>query len=101
MDKLTSDLFLRITKLESIGFAWRVGQDWKDFFARLKDYKDRHGTCDFPKSEDARLAAWIDSQRVSYKYRELSKVRCLDSCLAGSHFRSNLSLFNAILNRSV
>lgn len=69
--------FSRVAKLELIGFSWRVGQDWKDFYQRLRDYRDRHGNCDFPKQEDARLAAWIDSQRVSYKYRELSKVRTL------------------------
>ena len=85
-------LSFRIARLESIGFAWRVGQDWTDFFARLKDYKDHHGTCEFPKEHDARLAAWIDSQRVSYRYRELSKVKCI-FFMASWHALISSSLF--------
>ncbi|EJK76883.1 hypothetical protein THAOC_01327, partial [Thalassiosira oceanica] len=43
----------RIARLEGIGFAWDpLEQEWSDRLDKLTSYKDAHGDCNVPQSQD-------------------------------------------------
>ena len=60
----------RKRRLDSVGFVWNPRQAfWEDMFARLKDYKIKHGDCNVSSNHaDKLLACWVRHQR-SKKYR--------------------------------
>ena len=60
----------RRRRLDSVGFVWNPRQaHWEDMFARLRDYRIKHGDCDVSsRHPDNLLACWVVCQR-SKKYR--------------------------------
>ncbi|CAB9497252.1 helicase [Seminavis robusta] len=63
----------RVAKLDSIGFVWRIGISWNDYLVRLKNHKDTTGT--FDNIADPKLLEWVECQRISKYWKELSKER--------------------------
>jgi hypothetical protein len=59
----------RIRKLDSIGFAWSLRDDWQKHYKELKEYKRKHGHCNVPAryKENRRLGIWVSAQRQQYK----------------------------------
>ena len=68
----------RISKLDSIGFAWEVGNTgggltndelWEGRFEELKDYRKEYGNCNVPKEyqDNKQLGYWVSRQRQQYK----------------------------------
>ena len=60
----------RKRRLDSIGFVWDPRQArWEEMFARLRDYRSKHGDCNVsPSHADKLLACWVIHQR-SKKHR--------------------------------
>merc|ERR1719273_788437 len=64
----------RIQHLENIGFEWSLeylkDDAWYKRYEELKEYKDREGHCNVPRSfnENKGLAEWVKTQRKQYKY---------------------------------
>jgi hypothetical protein len=70
-DKLSLDKY---NKLNELGFNWIFKPDlWDNHIAILKQYKEKHGHCEVPKSTDKLLARWISYLRKikksNLKYR--------------------------------
>jgi hypothetical protein len=63
-----------IQHLEDIGFNWDKHKiNWQERFAKLKEYKEVHGTCNVPTDwPDRKLVNWVNTQRTKYKKGELS-----------------------------
>jgi hypothetical protein len=64
----------RIARLEAAGFEWRVSPGlsnvqrvpWTEMFARLKAWKEQHGSVRGPsRSGGKRLGAWVTQQRMA------------------------------------
>jgi len=92
----------RIARLDSIGFAWRVGKDpsalsqrqkgWKRRFEEFKQYLHDHGGC-YPattKGKATSLGVWMMTQRTQYRKEEKSALKqwqiqmhflCLRNCV--------------------
>ena len=67
--KLDND---RISRLESIGFVWKViemdnHQLWMARFEELKRYKKTNGHCNVPVRNAGGLGGWVRMQRHNYK----------------------------------
>lgn len=82
----------RITKLEALGFVWRLRDpavertvtSWDDMLAKLQAYKIWNGHCNVPGRRykaDPSLGIWVESQRSRYKQEKLSpeKIQKLES----------------------
>jgi len=67
----------RVDRLEQIGFVWNLLVEWDDMFQRLVDYKNECKTINVPKSykADPKLAIWVDTQRTTYRKKELTSDR--------------------------
>jgi hypothetical protein len=69
--KATHMTTLRIKKLESLDFEWRVCLiSWEDRLGELADYRVKHGHCNVPKSyssKNTNLGEWIKTQRTQYR----------------------------------
>ena len=62
----------RLSRLESIGFEWKVknkmkryyDKQWDAMFQTLLDFKKKYGHCNVPKRfpENARLGTWVHTQ---------------------------------------
>lgn len=68
---------VRLKRLESIGFEWKVkhkmkryyDKQWGQMFRRLLDYKEANGHCMVPKRypPDVKLGTWVHTQRIQYR----------------------------------
>eukprot|EP00934_Nitzschia_sp_Nitz4_P002473 Nitzschia sp. Nitz4//scaffold157_size52427//4041//8789//NITZ4_006836-RA/size52427-processed-gene-0.74-mRNA-1//-1//CDS//3329537443//2463//frame0 len=58
----------RIAKLNSIGFKWRLLNDWNSNFERLKAYQAQHGHLKFARDDPSTssLASWYKSQKTRW-----------------------------------
>jgi hypothetical protein len=69
----------RIQELESEGFEWKPPRGsltpWEDRLSELADYSKIHGHCNVPisYSENAKLGAWVGTQRTQYSYHVKGK----------------------------
>ncbi|KDU80239.1 restriction endonuclease family protein [Chlamydia muridarum] len=73
--KLSED---RITKLEEIGFIWKVFEGaWEENFLELQRFQEEHGHCRVPSRypENPQLASWVHVQRRCFKAGKLSEDR--------------------------
>lgn len=68
----------RISKLEALGFAWRVRRgprmptgsvppSWEQRLEALKEFRNEHGHCLVTCSHDKRLYRWVKTQRRGYR----------------------------------
>ena len=62
----------KVLALESIGFTWakRKGDaSWRFKYHELKDFAEKHGTCDVPTkyAPNPALGRWVSTQRSEYK----------------------------------
>ncbi|HDY67604.1 MAG TPA: hypothetical protein ENH85_07425, partial [Candidatus Scalindua sp.] len=78
--KLSNDC---IKHLEDIGFVWDpLVSQWKEMFALLKEYKDKHGNYNVPQkwTGNRQLGSWVSSQRAYYRDKKLSndKIKHLE-----------------------
>ena len=65
---------MRVAKLNSIGFEWRIRTKRSDRLAELKTFKTAHGHCRVPRSGDAAnpgLAQWIRLRRFLHRVGRL------------------------------
>jgi hypothetical protein len=56
----------RQKRLEEIGFEWAMFATWEEMYARLKQFKNREGHCNVPRSheeDEANLGPWVSQQR--------------------------------------
>lgn len=77
----------RISRLESIGFEWKVkhkmkryyDKQWDQMFERLLKFKEENGHCMVPKRypPDLKLGTWVHTQRIQYR-KLMSGVKCSD-----------------------
>lgn len=60
-------------------------QTWNEYYLRLAAYKEKYGDCLVPKKfeEDAKLASWVENQRVLYN-RDYKPRSSLSSTVAAS-----------------
>ena len=61
----------RIEQLDSIGFAWKLENQWEQSFHRAEAYAQAHGDLnvarDYRCEDGYLLGVWIDKQRNAYK----------------------------------
>jgi hypothetical protein len=72
----------RRERLESIGFVWFPFDDrWEDMFAKLKEYRRKHGDCLVPSQykEDPSLGLWVMVQRRRHEHLTSEQISRLDS----------------------
>ncbi|VEU40454.1 unnamed protein product [Pseudo-nitzschia multistriata] len=66
----------RIGLLNQIGFVWngdqRGDEGWENMYQRLVEYKQKHGTTQVPRNNNAdpKLGNWVQSQRRSCKRKD-------------------------------
>jgi hypothetical protein len=55
----------RIQELERLGFKWRLACStaWEDRLKEFADYRKIHGHCSVSRSDDPKLAKWVERQR--------------------------------------
>jgi hypothetical protein len=68
---------VRLRRLESIGFEWKVkhkmkryyDKQWDQMFGRLLAFKEANGHCMVPKRypPDMKLGTWVHTQRIQYR----------------------------------
>ena len=78
-DKLDSD---RKGRLESVGFVWNaIDQQWENMFAKLKEYRQKHGDClvPFNYKHDPSLGRWVAKQRLRHDKLDSDRKGRLDS----------------------
>lgn len=73
-----------VSKLEGIGFEWRVLlDDWDESFEKLKFFRNKNKSCTVNEISrtDKKLANWASSQRINYSKGTLSPghIRKLES----------------------
>ena len=73
---------VRIRRLNSIGFVWRIGKDyvrvpWKEMYRRLVAYKKKHKNTTVPQkyAVNPQLGIWVSHQRTNYSSKQLSTER--------------------------
>eukprot|EP00980_Cylindrotheca_fusiformis_P003752 scaffold833_cov92-Cylindrotheca_fusiformis.AAC.6 len=65
----------RISKLEDLGFAWKIREadkvPWDLRISELKQYIELHGDCNVPYhySKNKALGKWVSRQREFYKFK--------------------------------
>jgi hypothetical protein len=76
--------------LDKIGFVWRIDPtdgnsslghqaQWDVMFDRLAKYEEVHGHCEVPQTyADAELATWVNTQRVTRRLIDTSRVHRLN-----------------------
>lgn len=67
----------RLSRLESIGFEWKVknkmkryyDKQWDSMFQQLLDFKQRYGHVNVPKRypDNIKLGTWVHTQRIQYR----------------------------------
>jgi hypothetical protein len=64
---------VRIRRLNSIGFVWKISVPWMAMYQRLVAYKKKHKSTNIPKGyqADPSLGNWVNTQRKSYNKKEL------------------------------
>mmetsp|Transcript_24738 Transcript_24738/g.54292 ORF Transcript_24738/g.54292 Transcript_24738/m.54292 type:complete len:194 (-) Transcript_24738:587-1168(-) len=71
----------RVSRLESIGFAWscRKNVSWESMFRLLLEYKAQHGNTLVPRNYDKspRLGNWVNEQRCLHARKQLLSNRVL------------------------
>ena len=68
----------RERRLEEIGFVWNAKDTtWAEYFAKLLQYKQRHGDCNVPQNwdENPALPFWVSNQRQRHRLRKLRPDR--------------------------
>jgi hypothetical protein len=60
------------TKLDNIGFAFKLTPPWISRYKELVKYKESHGHCNVPCSHET-LGGWISYQRTKYAGGKMSK----------------------------
>ena len=85
----------RIARLESIGFQWRVRDQWHRQYEALVDFKNERGHTHVPAryNENRKLGSWVTSQRQAY--RHFREGRSDDGKLSGLT-RERIDMLNAI-----
>jgi hypothetical protein len=65
----------RVAKLVSIGFIWKVNEEWDVRFRQLVEYKQDVGDCNVPQQFglNPQLGRWVHMQRLANKKQKLSK----------------------------
>ena len=68
-------------KLDSIRFAWSLARTWEENYELLKEYKDKHGHCNVPRTykQDPKLGQWVNNQRHRKNRLPADKIEMLDS----------------------
>jgi predicted transcriptional regulator len=70
----------QIEKLEEIGIQWEIkNNSFERNFAKLQNYKEKHGHCDVPwkYKDDPSLAYWVANMRRAHKNLQLrQKPKC-------------------------
>jgi hypothetical protein len=75
--------------LDKIGFVWRIDPtdansnlvqaQWDEMYERLAKYEEVHGHCEVPQTyTDAELATWVNTQRVTHRLIDSSRVHRLN-----------------------
>ena len=81
----------QMERLDALGFDWRERRtrSWDENFARLREFKERHGHCLITKSQAPDLQKWVCMQRAKYAAGQLSpdKRTRLDSVGLGGPLR--------------
>jgi len=66
----------RARRLEALGICWSVREKkWDLQFARLSEYRRRHGHCKVPTSPGSALSRWVSAQRTAMKAGRLEPER--------------------------
>jgi hypothetical protein len=66
----------RRRRLESIGMCWSLrDRRWDLQFARLLEYRRKHGNCRVPTSPVTELSRWVSAQRTAMKSGRLDPDR--------------------------
>lgn len=62
----------RIRRLDELGFAWSLRDDWNKHYEELRAFRREHGHCNVPArySKNRRLGIWVSAQRQQYKIRQ-------------------------------
>jgi hypothetical protein len=54
--------------LEALGFEWDpIAAIWEKRLSELVLFKQEHGHCNVPASEDRELSSWVGTQRIVFK----------------------------------
>jgi len=70
----------KIMLLDKIGFSWDPMEEvWNTLYHKLQGYRDAHGHCNIPQGyvQDKSLATWINTQRINYKKKKLSRKKIM------------------------
>jgi hypothetical protein len=66
----------RVRRLESIGMCWSLREKkWNLQFAKLHEYRRRHGHCNVPTAPGTALSRWVSAQRTALKAGRLDPER--------------------------
>jgi hypothetical protein len=66
----------RVRRLEALGMGWSLrDKRWNLQYARLQEYRRRHGHCNVPTSSGDVLSRWVSAQRSAVKAGRLSPER--------------------------
>jgi hypothetical protein len=88
---------VRVTKLNEIGFAWKIKKEdaWMELYNKLVEFKQINGHCNVPQryQSNPQLGLWVQRQRRFYKnkkYITQHRIAKLNQIGFDWNFRANI-----------